>query len=629
MNYFKALKIITCGFYFISNISFATDGIQPTAFYASPNIPNVKTSTPDELVGIGNSIPSRNMAVFNACVAAASALPIGNASSCFAYPLSNAEPVSSTTYNGLYSSMVAPGTAHQFIRSANGTTYSNTTPNTNGAAINLGFDCPADTSLAYSGTSPSFTATCKLQHVAAIPPSAPPVQCPAGNPVDTSNGAKIQKEIDINSHGVGQVGFERTYSNANKSAGGVWYGQYQKSLQAISPQTTQWIRQTSNPYPTKASACTSGWYEVKNKITDTWVQGATVQYVNNTCQAVRNGVVVQNIPILPYGQSVEIYVKPGAVLLVREDGSIFNFGWSDGDQYRQFAGERGKLVVVTNSAPVAWRYTVSNGDTEDYDANGKLLSITASNGMKQELFYDATSGLLTRVKDSTNREIIFAYAGNQISSITVDGNKTTSYTYNAAGLIAQVTRPDNTTRIYHYEDTRFPTYLTGITDERNKRYATWAYDAQGRAISSEHAGGVEKTLLSFNADGSTTVTNALHKQTIYRFADIAGARRVVKVEGQPTASCVGANQDYTYTSQGWIASKTDWKGVQTTYQYNTVGQEISRTEAFGTTDARTITTEWHPTLYVKTKITEPGKQTTFSYDTNGRLLNQSTQAISN
>ena len=248
--------------------------------------------------------------------------------------------------------------------------------------------------------------------------------------------------------------------------------------------------------------------------------------------------------------------------------------------------------------------------------------------MKQELFYDANSGLLSRVKDSTGRELLFAYTGNQISSVTVDGNKTTSYTYNASGLITQVTRPDNTTRIYHYEDTRFPTALTGITDERGARYATWTYDAQGRAISSEHAGGAEKTLLTFNADGSTTVTNALNKQTIYRFADIAGARRVTKVEGQPTANCAGANQDYTYTPEGWIASKTDWKGIKTTFTYNTVGQEISRTEAFGTSDARTVTTEWHPTLFVKTKITEPEKETIYTYDANGRLLNQTVQSIS-
>jgi YD repeat-containing protein len=467
--------------------------------------------------------------------------------------------------------------------------------------------------------------------VAASPPSNPNTQCDAiaGNPVDTSTGAKIQHEIDIPSRGVGQIGFDRTYNNGNKAVGGFWYNDYQKSLRIISPQETEILRDKSSPYASKATACTSGWNELKTKITDSWAQGTSAQYVNETCQVTRNNAVVRNIPILPDGQSIEIYIKPGAIQLVRENGSILSFGLGINNQYKELNGERGQLTEVSNAAPIAWRYKNASGDIEDYNADGKLLSITASNGMKQELFYDAASGLLARVKDSMNRELVFAYAGNQISSVTVDGNKTTSYTYNSHGLLTTVTRPGNTTRIYHYEDTRFPSALTGITDERGKRYATWAYDAQGRAISSEHAGGAEKTLLSFNADGSTTVTNALNKQTLYRFADIAGARRVVKVEGQPTANCAGANQDYTYTNEGWLASKTDWKGIKTTYQYNALGQEISRTDAYGTPEARTVTTEWHPTLYVKTKVTEPTQETTFTYDANGRLLNQSVRTLTN
>ncbi len=490
-----------------------------------------------------------------------------------------------------------------------------------GFTCNADYQCPPDTVNLNNGF-------CELRFVAAAPQDSPPTSCPVGNPIDTSTGAKIQKESDINSRGFGQIGFDRTYSNSNKTIGGFWYNPYQKSLRIIDPQKIEIVRAKSSPYASKATACTSGFNDLKTKISDNWTQGSSAQYVNNTCQIVRNNKIIRNIPIVQSAQSTEIYFKPGAIQLIREDGGIFNFGLSTGDQYNELSGSRGQLIAVSDAAPVAWRYKASNGDIEDYNADGKLLSITASNGMKQELFYDVTSELLMRVKDLTNRELAFAYTGNQLSSITVDGNKTTSYTYNGQGLISKVIRPDNTERIYHYEDTRFPTFLTGITDERGKRYATWAYDAQGRAISSEHAG-VDKTTLVFNADGSTTVTNPLGKKTVYRFDDIAGARRVVKVEGQPTANCAGANQNYTYTAEGWVESKTDWKGIKTTYQYNSLGQEISRTEAFGTSEARTITTEWHPTFYLKTKVTEPGKETTFSYDINGRLDNQSVRALSN
>jgi YD repeat-containing protein len=460
---------------------------------------------------------------------------------------------------------------------------------------------------------------------AGAPEEENPPQACVGNPIDAASGKKHQHETDINSLGQGQIEFLRIYSKSLSP----WRHNYQRSLVAIdSSQTTIQLKLSADYGTNKANACSSGWTELQDRNAGLRVLNSTsvLSADGEVCDIKKNGKVVKRLPLVSDKYYKKITLIPGLVRLERPDGSILVM-YQKGNIWRALGSDTGFVERQSDSFAV-WRFTTSTGTLEDYNADGKLLSITTSNGMRQELFYDIASGLLSSVKDSTGRELLFAYTGNQINSVTVDGNKTTSYTYNALGLITQVTRPDNTTRIYHYEDTRFPTSLTGITDERSARYATWTYDAQGRAISSEHAGGAEKTLLAFNTDGSTTVTNALNKQTIYRFDDIAGARRVTKVEGQPTANCIGANQDYTYTPEGWIASKTDWKGIKTTFTYNTAGQEISRTEAFGTPEARTTTTEWHPTLFVKTKITEPEKETVYSYDANGRLLNQSTQSIS-
>lgn len=464
-----------------------------------------------------------------------------------------------------------------------------------------------------------------IGYVLTDPPTEPgPQQC-AGNPIDIGGGSKIQLEEDVNAKQEGQLSFRREYSS-KLFVLPAWRHNYQNSIQLLAPLDPSSYRFKSAPYSDKGTACVSGWMSIRNNINDGWVNRAVAIHQGDVCKILVDGKVVKNLGILK-NVFVSSPAAAEAVNLVRFNGVVQTYVELNGS-WRSLEGRSGILRKVAYG-DIAWRYTAPNGDIEDYNADGKLLSITASNGMKQELFYDATTGQLGRVKDSANRELVFAYTGNQISSLTVDGNKTTSYAYNSLGLITTVTRPDNTTRIYHYEDSRFPTALTGITDERGKRYATWAYDAQGRAISSEHAGGADKTLLTFNADGSTTVTNALNKKTIYRFDDIAGARRVVKVEGQPTANCAGANQDYTYTAEGWVASKTDWKGIKTIYQYNTIGQETSRTEAYGTAEARTITTEWHPTLYLKTKVTEPTQETTFNYDANGRLLNQSVRALTN
>ncbi len=50
--------------------------------------------------------------------------------------------------------------------------------------------------------------------------------------------------------------------------------------------------------------------------------------------------------------------------------------------------------------------------------------------------------------------------------------------------------------------------------------------------------------------------------------------------------------------------------------------ELSRTEADGTPEARTVTTEWHPDFRLPMRISEADKITEFSYDAQGRLLSR-------
>lgn len=456
------------------------------------------------------------------------------------------------------------------------------------------------------------------------PIGSPPPLCSVLNPIELANGAKIQKELDINPRGKGQVFYERFYNNTNQP-NVVWHHTYENSVTVLEENKHVLFKPLSQPYNSKEDACSQGWAEIGPAITESWAAGATAKFVNSSCQIIRNGVVVKTLPILT-DPAYSVFTVYGPVQLGRSDGSIYTFQKDAQGNYYSLNGEVGVLVLVGTNG-IKWRYFAENGDIEDYSEVGKLLSITNVNGVKTSLFYDASSGNVVRAEDSLGKKLFFTYTNNLLTGVTTDDNKATVYSYNSLGLLIDVKRPDNTHRLYHYEDSRFPKNLTGITDERNVRYATWTYDAQGRAITSQHAGGAEYGSISYNADGSSTLTNSLNKQTIYRFDDIAGVRRVVKVEGQPTASCVGANQNYTYTPEGWIASKTDWNGNKTSFTYNAKGQEITRIEADGTPQARSITTEWHPSLYVKTKVTEPNRETTYSYDANGLLLNQQVRSL--
>lgn len=207
------------------------------------------------------------------------------------------------------------------------------------------------------------------------------------------------------------------------------------------------------------------------------------------------------------------------------------------------------------------------------------------------------------------------------------GAFTAAFAFSAKGmpafLIKSIDGASTPLRSYYYEDSRFPKYLTAIMDERRIKYATWTYDTQGRAISSEHADGAEKVLISYNSDGSRTVTNPLGKKTIFRTANFNGIKRITAIEGEPSANCPNSNSTFTYDSRGLLKTKTDNKGHLTTYDYNEHGLEISRTEAAGTPQVRTVTTDWHPTLFLPVTVTEPSRITTYTYDDQGRQLSQS------
>ena len=69
-----------------------------------------------------------------------------------------------------------------------------------------------------------------------------------------------------------------------------------------------------------------------------------------------------------------------------------------------------------------------------------------------------------------------------------------------------------------------------VTDENGARFATYTYDAQGRAVVTEHAGGVERYVLGYSSDGShTLVTDPLGSQYTHNFQTILG---VAKSTGQ-------------------------------------------------------------------------------------------------
>lgn len=435
-----------------------------------------------------------------------------------------------------------------------------------------------------------------------------------GNPINAATGNKYQIETDYSSAIPDGVAFVRTYNSAeirDRGMGPGWTHNYARRLTPVYggevPPTAPPLAQSvkSSDYTTQQAACISGWEEIKGRVMGS--ANISAVWTGTSCQitGVASSVYQSNTPGTQIGWMVN-----------RPDGRAYKF---TGSPYTAAGYVTGKLEIDG----AGYKYT-EDDVVELYDSTGQLTSITARSGIQQVLSY--TGGKLTKVTDSYGRELNFAYdAQDRLAQVTDPDGKLYGYSY-TAGNLASLTWPDGSTRIYHYEDSRFPSALTGITDEGGDRFATWTYDSSGKATSSAHAGGVESTSMTFGS-GSTLITNANGASWSYAFSKASGVNRLTSVTRNCTG-CQQATRTRTYDANGYADLVTDFNGNVTDYDYDSRGLETRRIEAKGTALEREITTQWHTTFRVPTQIDEPGRRTTYTYDGQGNRLSKTVTDLS-
>jgi RHS repeat-associated protein len=287
---------------------------------------------------------------------------------------------------------------------------------------------------------------------------------------------------------------------------------------------------------------------------------------------------------------------------------------------------------------------------------------SASGTLKQTFTYSTSStptsiapvaGLLISAQDAFGHALNITYdAQSRLSTLTDPAGGLYQYAYDGNGNLSSVTYPDGTSRQYLYNESAFtagvsqPTALTGIMDESGNRYATFGYNATGQAVLSAHAGGADSVTVNYTSpptvhcfstvDSSayityttcmntiptgTTITDALGTTRNYGFTSVLGSNHVTGADQPCNGNCAPVGSAQTVDANGNPASVTDFNGNQTTYVYDlTRNLQTSRTEAAGTTRARTITTTWNANFRLPATVTEPNRTTTYTYDADGNML---------
>ena len=314
-------------------------------------------------------------------------------------------------------------------------------------------------------------------------------------------------------------------------------------------------------------------------------------------------------------------VSASSVTAERADGQQVNFTSKSG----AWTTDTDTDLKLTNSGS-SWTLTDTHDTVETYSvaagaSEGLLQSIRARNGYTQTLQY-GSGNQLASVSDSFHRQLSFAYSGGKLQTVTTPDGLILSYGYTGALLtsVGYSTTP-LTQQTYVYENTTLPSALTGIIDENGNRYSTWTYDSKGRALTSQHAGGAGLLTFTYNdTDGSRTVTNALGEQETYKFTTLQGVPKVTEIDRTASPTLPAATRKFTYDTNGYTASQTDWNGIVTNYVNDVHGQPTSITEAVGTGLARTSTATYLSNYHLPSQIVTPGLTFNFNYDTNGELL---------
>jgi RHS repeat-associated protein len=338
-----------------------------------------------------------------------------------------------------------------------------------------------------------------------------------------------------------------------------------------------------------------------------------------------------------YERRLGVFAK-GAVRAGRPDGTDRIFLPIAGG-YQEFGTSLDRLTALPNGA--GWAFIDGNDTTETYNSSGYLQSITYRGGQTVTLTYSTAStstliapspSLLIAVADAFGHQLSFTYSAQGLMATMTDPSGGVYIYTNASGQLTRVSYPDSSSRQYIYNESvntqgaNLPYALTGIVDEVGTRYATFGFNAAGQAISSQQAGGVNHyTIQSVaNAPGQSSniaaITDPLGATRHYTYTNVGGVGKFWLLDTL-CLNCSDAPIYVGYDGNGNVSLKVDFKGDITSFNFDLVRNlETSRTEALGTPQERTITTQWNSLWREPSLITEPNRAKSFTYDGNGNPL---------
>ena len=239
-----------------------------------------------------------------------------------------------------------------------------------------------------------------------------------GHPINPASGAVYDSAPDFNR--VHTSMFQRFYNSTDISAVNISTGWRHTFTRNVKPKYAGSQYQSygsgsdnSSLYNDEALACTSGFAEVKGRVS-TWTN-ASASYSNGACVLSIGATQIGTLPILYTSPPTP---NPASLVLIgfearRDYGQLVTFT-VNGSAISAPPGISMRLQQTSTG------YTLidTNDNVELYDSNGRLLSVTTRAGVVQTMNYDS-AGHLTAISDNFGHSITPNYdAQGRLLSVT-------------------------------------------------------------------------------------------------------------------------------------------------------------------------------------------------------------------
>jgi RHS repeat-associated protein len=272
---------------------------------------------------------------------------------------------------------------------------------------------------------------------------------------------------------------------------------------------------------------------------------------------------------------------------------------------------------LTQNGDGTFTLTLKDGEIHRFDAAGKLLSVSDRNANQTVLSYDGNNRL-TSITDPFGRVLnvtsdpTFGY----VTSLSDAAGTIARYFYGPSLELTRVEYPDGSMYRFGYTYASQGLVLATVKDALYNVLESHTYDGNGRALTSEKHGGVEKYTLTYVSATETGVTDALNRTTKYFFDRSKAHAVVTRVEGPCDCGGGATTRTWAYDDNLRLTSQTNALGQTVSFTHNAAGQVMTVADSAGTL----LTNTYDAGGNLLTSKDALNNTTSFTYDGRGQLL---------